>query len=174
MRLRSHLIVIASATVFAFAGANAFAQGAPGGAAGSGATSPSTGGSAGQSGSGGATSSPSTKGAGAGADVSGSATKGAGANTASQGPWTSDNVTAARPFGELNITAAGTTNQSVSSWAQQRTPAERAEIMGRCEVITNAQNSSRFMPDAVAFCRTYMMTASANPPGGKASGKATP
>ncbi len=85
------------------------------------------------------------------------------ANTPSSGPWTANNVTAARPFGNINISAAGTTEQSVMAWAQQRTPAERAELSGRCEVITNASNASRYPADAQQFCRNYMMVASANP-----------
>ena len=164
MRLRSHLLAIVSAaTLIGFVGANALAQGTP--------STPSD--KSGQSSS--APSSPSTKST-PGAQTSGSqtTTKGAAADAPSSGPWTADNVTAARPFGSIDITPAGTTSQSVSAWAQQRTPAERAELTGRCEIITNAQNSSRFMADAVAFCRSYMMVASANPPAGKASGKATP
>ena len=126
MRLKSHLIGIASAAALAFAGANALAQGAP---------SPQADKEVSKSGQAGGSLStqPTTKGAGAGAEIGGSTAKSAGANAPSLGPWTADNVTAARPFGEINIMAAGTTTQSISTWAGQRTPAERAELSGRCE-----------------------------------------
>jgi hypothetical protein len=163
MRLRSHLIQIASSAVLAgaFAGSNALAQGnAP--------TSPSTGSKAGQT----STQQPATKGAGAqtapqSATGSQPTTKGAGAAAPSAGPWTANNVTAQRPFGDINVSSAGTTTETVRTWAQQRSPAERAEISGRCTVITNAGNASRYPADAQQFCRNYMMVASANPPSGK-------
>jgi len=154
MRLRSHLIGIASvATLVAFAGANALAQGSYG--------SPTDK----------TTKSQSTTQSTTGAQTSGSqsTTKSSGANAPSSGPWTADNVTAARPFGDININAAGTTQQSVMVWVQQRTPAERAELTGRCQVITNASNASHYTADAQQFCRNYMMVASANPSSGKGS-----
>jgi len=154
MRLRSHLIGIASVAVLvAFAGANALAQGSYGSQTDKTTQSQST-----------------TKSTGAQTSGSQSTQKSAGATAPSAGPWTADNVTAARPFGDINVNAAGTTQQSVMVWVQQRTPAERAELTGRCQVITNANNASRYPADAMQFCRNYMMVASANP----SSGKATP
>jgi len=150
MKLRSHLLGIASVVALvAFAGANALAQGNYDSKS---TSSPST-----------------TKSTGAPTSGSPSTAKGAGANAPSQGPWTAENVTAARPFGEINITPAGKTEQSVMVWAQQRTPAERAELTGRCMVITSASNASRYPADAQQFCRNYMMVAFANPPAGKAA-----
>jgi len=150
MRLKSRLIEFASiGLLVAFAGSDALAQGAQPGA---------------------------TPGAEKSAPPSGAAgqAKGAGAQTpSSQGPWTADNVTAARPFGDINIQAAGTTTESVRTWVQGRSPAERAELSGRCNVITNPANSSRYDMQTQQFCRNYMMVAAASPaPEGKS--KANP
>ena len=166
MRLRSHLIEIAAAaTLVAFAGSNALAQGsAPAGKAGqSGATTTQS------------TPSTSTGKAGQANGPAGaqSTTKGAGAAVPSSGPWTANNVTAARPFGDINVSAAGNTTASMRTWAQGRSASERAELSGRCEVISNSANASRYPADAQQFCRNYMMVASANPAGTTApAGKA--
>jgi hypothetical protein len=157
MRLRSHLIEIAAAaTLVAFAGSNALAQGsAPAGKAGSTttqstpSTAPSTTGKTSQPN--GAANQPTTKGAGAAAP--------------SSGPWTANNVTAARPFGDINVSAAGNTTDSMRTWAQGRSASERAELSGRCQVISNSANASRYPADAQQFCRNYMMVASAAPAG---------
>jgi hypothetical protein len=174
MRLRSHLIEVAAAvTLVAFAGTNALAQGSttkdkagqsgatttqssPSTSPSTPSTSPSTTGKAGQ-----------TTGQTSGAAGSQATTKGAG-TMPSSGPWTADNVTAARPFGNINVSAAGNTTESVRTWVQGRSATERAELSGRCQVITSSTNASRYPADAQQFCRNYMMVASANPPAGKA------
>jgi hypothetical protein len=163
MRLKARLIEFASVSlIVAFAASDAFAQAPQSGAPGS--SSPGAAASGGASGSAGQES----KGAGGalGAGASAGATGKAGASTASQGPWSANNVTAARPFGDISIEAAGTTNESVRTWAQSKSASERAEISGRCEVITDASNSSRYPMNAQAFCRTYMMVAALNAPSG--------
>jgi hypothetical protein len=153
MRLKSRLIAFASVGLLvAFAGSDTFAQGAQPGAK---SSPPST-------------SAPSTA-QSKGAAPSTSTTGKAGASTASQGPWTADNVTAARPFGDINVQAAGTTNDSVRTWAQGRSAPERAELSGRCAVINNPANSARYSADARQFCNRYMMVASASPATGGAS-----
>jgi hypothetical protein len=160
MRLRSHLIEIAAAvTLVAFAGTNALAQGSTTKEkAGQSTATPST--------------PPSTSQSPAGQagqpNAAAGAQKGAGATAPSSGPWTADNVTAARPFGNINVSAAGNTTESVRTWVQGRSASERAELSGRCQVITSSANASRYPADAQQFCRNYMMVASANPPAGKA------
>jgi hypothetical protein len=158
MRLRSHLIEIAAAaTLVAFAGSNALAQGST-------AT-----GKAGQSGATTSQSTPSTSTGKAekanGAAGAQSTTKSAGATAPSSGPWTANNVTAARPFGDINVSAAGNTTESVRTWVQGRSASERAELSGRCQVISSSANASRYPADAQQFCRNYMMVASAAPAG---------
>lgn len=146
MRLKSRLIAFASVGVLvALAASDTFAQGAQPGAKGSASPQATT---------------PSTSAAGK-----------AGASTASQGPWTADNVTAARPFGDINIQAAGNTDQSVRTWAQGRSASERAELSGRCAVINNPANSARYAADARQFCTRYVMVAAASPATGGAATK---
>ena len=98
---------------------------------------------------------PSTAPTGA-ADKAGSA--------ASTGPWTADNVTAERPFGTINTDAAGSTGDSMRTWARGRTPSERSELSGRCSVIANPANASRFSSETQRFCRDYMMVANVPTP----------
>jgi hypothetical protein len=83
--------------------------------------------------------------------------------TPSPGPWTADNVSAARPFGTIDVSDAGTTTAQVQTWSQARTPQERNELNGRCSVINNPTYSARYPANAQQFCRTFM-TAQANPP----------
>jgi hypothetical protein len=169
MKLRSHVIEIAAAvTLVAFAGTSALAQGSTTtGKAGSATTTQST---TGKTGAGSTTSqsTPSTTngkaGQTTGAVGSQSTAKSAGAATSS-GPWTADNVTAARPFGNINVTAAGSSTESMRTWAQGRSASERAELSGRCAVITSTTNASKYPADAMQFCRNYMMVAAASPAG---------
>ena len=168
MRLKTRLIGFASIGVLvAFAASDAFAQGTPSGAAGSGTpgatSSPSTSGaSKGATGSAGAGGAGQTGSAGASGSAVASGSAGA---SASQGPWTANNVTAARPFGDINIQAAGTTPDAIRTWSQSRSATERAELQGRCDVIMNPANTSRYDMQAQTFCRNYMMVASADPTG---------
>jgi hypothetical protein len=160
MRLKSRLIGFASiGLLVAFAASDTFAQGAQPGAK---SSPPST-----------SAPNAASPAQGKGAAPSASTQSKAGASAASQGPWTADNVTAARPFGEINIQAAGTTDASVRTWAQARTPAERAELNGRCAVINNPANSARYQADAKQFCTRYEMVAALNPPAGSPSSPST-
>ena len=139
MRLKSRLIEFASiGLLVAFAASDTFAQGAqPGG--------------------------QESKGAGASAGASAAGKAGA----PSSGPWTADNVTAARPFGDISVAAAGNTNDSVRTWSQGRSASERAELSGRCGVINSPANAARYPADAKQFCSTYMSVSAASPaPGG--------
>ena len=91
-------------------------------------------------------------------------------NPPSAGPWSANNVAATRPFGNIDISTAGTSNDSVKAWAQGRTTTERIELNGRCRVITNPSNAERYSADAREFCRSYMTVGSANPPPGTPPG----
>jgi hypothetical protein len=159
MRLKSRLIGFASiGLLVAFAASDTFAQGAQPGAKGSQPSTSAPSAAPGSTAQGKATA-PST-----------SPTGKAGAPAASQGPWTADNVTAARPFGDINIQAAGNTNESVRTWAQGRSASERAELSGRCAVINSPANAARYAADAKQFCTRFEMVAAASPaPGGAKS-----
>jgi hypothetical protein len=83
--------------------------------------------------------------------------------TPSPGPWTADNVSAARPFGTIDVSGAGSTTDQVRTWSQARTPQERSELNGRCSVINNPTYTARYPANAQEFCRTFT-TAQASPP----------
>ena len=135
MKLKSRLIEIAGAgLLIAFTSSTALAQGAI------------------------------EKGANAVGNAAGDAARAVGdALTPSPGPWTADNVTAARPFGNIDVSGAGTSTDSVRTWSQARTASERSELSGRCGIINNPANSARYPANAQQFCRSYL-TASAAPP----------
>ena len=84
-----------------------------------------------------------------------------GASTPSAGPWTANNVTAARPFGSIDVSRAGASAESVRTWSQGRSATERAELTGRCEFITTPANAARYRAGDQQFCRNYMMVGSA-------------
>ena len=79
----------------------------------------------------------------------------------SSGPWTANNVTAARPFGSIDVSRAGASAESVRTWSQGRSATERAELTGRCEFITTPANAARYGAGDQQFCRNYMMVGSA-------------
>jgi hypothetical protein len=79
-------------------------------------------------------------------------------------PFTPESVAPARPFGNIDISRAGTTTAQVRTWAQGRTPMERNELSGRCQVISDPANSSRYPSNAQEFCRTYSAMQVITPP----------
>jgi hypothetical protein len=81
---------------------------------------------------------------------------GAGATATAQAypNWTAATVSPSQPFGAIDIATAGTTPTAV--WVNERTPAERVELTGRCNVINNQANANRYDTNAKTFCRNYM------------------
>jgi hypothetical protein len=152
MRVKSRLSEIASVGLLvAFASTAALAQGAAGGAG----STPE-----GQS----ATGVRPNVGSAAAPTTAPTAKAESSRESASAGPWTADNVTADRPFGAISTDAAGTTPESMRTWAQTRTESERTELSGRCAVITSSANSSKYPSQAQEFCRDYMMVANVPTP----------
>jgi hypothetical protein len=80
------------------------------------------------------------------------------------GPWTTENEPAEQPFGTINVSDAGKTTAQVRTWAQGRTPMERNELSGRCQVIDDPANSSRYPANAREFCSTYTAMQVITPP----------
>jgi hypothetical protein len=80
------------------------------------------------------------------------------------GPWTTENVSAERPFGNIDVSRAGKTTAQVRTWAQTRTPMERNELSGRCGVVGDPANSSRYPAGAQEFCSTYSAMSVLTPP----------
>ena len=79
-------------------------------------------------------------------------------------PFTPQNVSSERPFGNIDVSRAGTTTAQVRTWAQTRTPMERNELSGRCDVIVDPANSARYPANAQEFCRTYIAMSQITPP----------
>jgi|SRR5215471_2087920 len=100
----------------------------------------------------------------AGRAVNSAANSTANAVNTAVGNYTANNVSAATPFGTMDITPAGTTPQSVGTWYNSRTPAEQAELRGRCSVITNNTYASRYPATAAAFCRNMQTAQNTLPP----------
>jgi hypothetical protein len=88
----------------------------------------------------------------------------AGAFVPLAGPWTIENVSAEQPFGNIDVSSAGKTTAQVRTWAQTRTPMERNELSGRCGVVGDPDNSSRYPANAQEFCRTYTAMQVITPP----------
>ncbi len=80
------------------------------------------------------------------------------------GPWTIENVSAEQPFGNIDVSRAGKTTAQVRTWAQGRTPMERNELSGRCGVVGDPANSSRYSANAQEFCSTYTAMQVITPP----------
>ena len=80
------------------------------------------------------------------------------------GPWTTENVSAEQPFGNIDVSRAGRSTAQVRTWAQGRTPMERNELSGRCQVIDDPANSSRYPANAQEFCSTYTAMQVITPP----------
>ena len=79
------------------------------------------------------------------------------------GHWTTQNVSEQRPFGELDVTAAGSSVESVRIWSLGRSVLERYEINGRCAVITTPVNAARYSESDQQFCRNYKLAGFARP-----------
>lgn len=75
--------------------------------------------------------------------------------------WTTTNVTADQPFGQINVAPAGSSVESVRLWTLGRSVSQRYEINGRCAVI--AQNPARYSPGDQQFCRNYAVAGFARP-----------
>ena len=80
------------------------------------------------------------------------------------GPWTTENISTDQPFGNIDVSRAGKTTAQVRTWAQTRTPMERNELSGRCGVVGDPANSSRYPANAQEFCRTYSAMQTITPP----------
>jgi hypothetical protein len=77
--------------------------------------------------------------------------------------WTAYEVTAERPFGDIDVAPAGSSVESVRLWSLGRSVLERYEINGRCAVITNPPNAARYGESDQQFCRNYKLAGFARP-----------
>jgi hypothetical protein len=77
--------------------------------------------------------------------------------------WTAYDVTAERPFGNIDIAPAGSSVESVRLWSLGRSVAERYELNGRCTFLTTPTNAPRYRPSDQEFCRNYKLAGFARP-----------
>ena len=67
-----------------------------------------------------------------------------------------NDVPAARPFGNIDIAAAGTTPETVKAWSKGRSASEKSELSRRCGIINNPNYTSYYPIQAQLFCRNYI------------------
>ncbi len=77
--------------------------------------------------------------------------------------WTAYDVTAERPFGNIDIAPAGSSVETVRLWSLGRSVSERYELNGRCAFITTPANAPRYRPSDQEFCRNYSLAGFARP-----------
>jgi hypothetical protein len=75
--------------------------------------------------------------------------------------WSPTDVSTARPFGHIDVAAAGSSVESVRLWTLGRSVSERYEINGRCAVIQ--KNPVRYSPSDQQFCQNYAVAGFARP-----------
>jgi hypothetical protein len=85
---------------------------------------------------------------------------GGSANPLASQSFTASDVDPANPFGGVNVRGAETSNASMSTFVYALTGSQRTELTGRCGVIIDPGNSSRYEQNARDFCRSYMAVAS--------------
>jgi hypothetical protein len=66
------------------------------------------------------------------------------------------NVSAADPFGNIDIAAAGMTPETVKAWSKRRSVSEKSELSRRCSIINNPNYTSHYPIQAQLFCRNYI------------------
>ena len=69
------------------------------------------------------------------------------------GSFTAKNVTRIRPFGSINTYNVGVTAARVSAWAKTLSADEEQEMVGRCSVII--QNQQSYYSETVNFCQNF-------------------
>ena len=74
-----------------------------------------------------------------------------GANAASS--FTANNVSHVRPFGSINTYNVGVDPARVSAWAKTLSADEKKEMVGRCAVII--QNQQTHYAETVTFCQNF-------------------
>lgn len=72
------------------------------------------------------------------------------------GQWTVQNVDRAKPFGDIKVDVSKASEQSLQALEATLSPAQKAELMGRCSVISAAANVGRYSVAEFAWCNSYM------------------
>jgi hypothetical protein len=82
----------------------------------------------------------------------------AGANAA--GGFTTKNVNFSRPFGSINTYNVGVDPALISAWAKTLSAAQKREMVGRCAVII--QNQQTYYLETVNFCQNFAIAMAEN------------
>lgn len=71
--------------------------------------------------------------------------------------FTPENVDPAQPFGELDVTTAGTTPEESQSFFEGLSPEQQTEVQGRCGVILSPVHQERYAEEAASvLCRNLL------------------
>ena len=81
-----------------------------------------------------------------------------GANAASS--FTANNVSHVRPFGSINTYNVGVDPARVSAWAKALSAGQRQEMVGRCSVII--QNQQTYYLETTNFCQNFAIAIAEN------------
>jgi hypothetical protein len=71
------------------------------------------------------------------------------------------------------VPGGGTTDVNMTTFVYSLTGSQRTELAGRCGVIADPSNASRYDQKAQDFCRSYMTVASSTNFGAAANGGTT-
>jgi hypothetical protein len=77
------------------------------------------------------------------------------------GGFTAKNVNRIRPFGSINTYNVGVTAARVSAWAKTLNADEKKEMVGRCSVII--QNQQSHYSETVTFCQNFAIAIADTP-----------
>ena len=69
------------------------------------------------------------------------------------GSFTAKDVSPIRPFGSINTYNVGVDPARVSAWAKALSASEKQEMVGRCSVII--QNQQSYYSETTNFCQTF-------------------
>jgi hypothetical protein len=71
--------------------------------------------------------------------------------------FTSDTVDPADPFGEIDVTSAGATQEEVTAFFNALTPEQQQELAARCAVITDPVHQERYSEEtATVLCNNLI------------------
>ena len=76
-----------------------------------------------------------------------------GGGAAAENGFTTKNVRYIRPFGLINVYNVGMDLKNISAWVKTLNAGEKLEMVGRCTVII--QNQQTYYGETVNFCQNF-------------------
>ena len=80
--------------------------------------------------------------------------------TNAAGGFTTKNVSLSRPFGSINTYNVGVDPALISAWAKTLSAGEKQEMVGRCSVII--QNQQTYYSETINFCQNFAIAIAEN------------